>query len=404
VAISQNAFKEGSVLGVSLRQKAVVGAYVLRQRLAGRKRYPLVLMLEPLFRCNLACFGCGKIDYPDAILNKRLSVKECLDAVDECGAPMVAIPGGEPLIHKEIGEIVAGIIARKKFVSLCTNALLLEKKLHLFTPSPYLFFSVHLDGLKEHHDKSVCMEGGYEKAVAGIKAAQAKGFAVNVNCTVYGGHPPDDIAKFLDLTTEMGVGVTISPGYAYERAPDQEHFLARKNTKDVFRKVFALGKGKNWNLTHSAMFLDFLAGNQEFHCTPWGMPTRNIFGWQKPCYLLGEGYAKTFTELMETTDWDAYGTGRYEKCANCMAHCGYEATAADAMMKHPIEAMMIGLRGVKTEGEMAPEIDMSNQRPAQYVFDSNVQLTMSDMRANEAREKAAKAAAQNSAQSSASAA
>jgi hopanoid biosynthesis associated radical SAM protein HpnH len=380
-------------LGVSLRQKAVVGAYVLRQRLAGRKRYPLVLMLEPLFRCNLACFGCGKIDYPDAILNKRLSVKECLDAVDECGAPMVAIPGGEPLIHKEIGEIVAGIVARKKFVSLCTNALLLEKKLHLFTPSPYLFFSVHLDGLKEHHDKSVCMEGGYEKAVAGIKAAQAKGFAVNVNCTVYGGHPPEDIAKFLDLTTQMGVGVTISPGYAYERAPDQEHFLARRNTKEVFRKVFALGEGKNWNLTHSAMFLDFLAGNQEFHCTPWGMPTRNIFGWQKPCYLLGEGYAKTFTELMETTDWDAYGTGRYEKCANCMAHCGYEATAADAMMKHPIEAMMIGLRGVKTEGPMAPEIDMSKQRPAQYVFDSNVQLTMSEMRANEARDKAAKAAA-----------
>ena len=380
-------------MGVSLRQKAVVGAYVLRQRLAGRKRYPLVLMLEPLFRCNLACFGCGKIDYPDAILNKRLSVKECLDAVDECGAPMVAIPGGEPLIHKEIGEIVAGIVARKKFVSLCTNALLLEKKLNLFTPSPYLFFSVHLDGLKEHHDKSVCMEGGYEKAVAGIKAAQAKGFAVNVNCTVYGGHPPEDIAKFLDLTTQMGVGVTISPGYAYERAPDQEHFLARRNTKEVFRKVFALGEGKNWNLTHSAMFLDFLAGNQEFHCTPWGMPTRNIFGWQKPCYLLGEGYTKTFTELMETTDWDAYGTGRYEKCANCMAHCGYEATAADAMMKHPIEAMMIGLRGVKTEGPMAPEIDMSKQRPAQYVFDSNVQLTMSEMRANEAREKAAKAAA-----------
>ena len=379
-------------MGVSLRQKAVVGAYVLRQRLAGRKRYPLVLMLEPLFRCNLACFGCGKIDYPDAILNKRLSVKECLDAVDECGAPMVAIPGGEPLIHKEMPQIVEGIVARKKFVSLCTNALLLEKKLHLFTPSPYLFFSVHLDGLKEHHDKSVCMEGGYEKAVAGIKAAQAKGFAVNVNCTVYGGHPPEDIAKFLDLTTQMGVGVTISPGYAYERAPDQEHFLARRNTKEVFRKVFALGEGKNWNLTHSAMFLDFLAGNQEFHCTPWGMPTRNIFGWQKPCYLLGEGYAKTFTELMETTDWDAYGTGRYEKCANCMAHCGYEATAADAMMKHPIEAMMIGLRGVKTEGPMAPEIDMSKQRPAQYVFSSEVQKRLSEIRSDEAKAAEAKAA------------
>ncbi len=392
-------------MGVSLRQKAVVGAYVLRQRLAGRKRYPLVLMLEPLFRCNLACFGCGKIDYPDAILNKRLSVKECLDAVDECGAPMVAIPGGEPLIHKEIGEIVAGIVARKKFVSLCTNALLLEKKLNLFTPSPYLFFSVHLDGLKAHHDKSVCMEGGFEKAVSGIKAAQAKGFNVNVNCTVYDGHPPEDIAKFLDLTTEMGVGVSISPGYAYERAPDQEHFLNRKKTKELFRQVFARGKGKNWDLSHSSMFLDFLAGNQEFHCTPWGMPTRNIFGWQKPCYLLGEGYAKTFTELMETTDWDAYGTGRYEKCANCMAHCGYEATAADAMMKHPMEALMIGLRGVKTEGEMAPEIDMSKQRPAQYVFDSNVQLTMSEMRANEAREKSAKAAAKaEAAKTSASAA
>ena len=224
-AINENALKRVEFWVYLCDRRPKVGAYVLRQRLAGRKRYPLVLMLEPLFRCNLACTGCGKIDYPDAILNKRLSVQECLDAVDECGAPMVAIPGGEPLIHKEIGEIVEGIVARKKFVSLCTNALLLEKKLHLFTPSPYLFFSVHLDGLKEHHDKSVCMEGGFEKAVAAIKAAKAKGFAVNVNCTVFDGHPAEDIAKFLDLTEELGVGVSISPGYAYERAPDQEHFL-----------------------------------------------------------------------------------------------------------------------------------------------------------------------------------
>ena len=392
-------------MGVSLRQKIKVGAYVLRQRLAGRKRYPLVLMLEPLFRCNLSCFGCGKIDYPDAILNKRLSVQECLDAVDECGAPMVAIPGGEPLIHREIGDIVKGIVARKKFVSLCTNALLLEKKLHLFEPSPYLFFSVHLDGIKEHHDKSVCLEGGFEKAVSAIRAAKAKGFAVNVNCTIFDGHPAEDIAKFLDLTTELGVGVSISPGYAYERAPDQEHFLNRRKTKELFRKVFALGNasnnGKNWNLTHSGMFLDFLAGNQEFHCTPWGMPTRNIFGWQKPCYLLGEGYAKTFTELMDTTDWDAYGTGRYEKCANCMAHCGYEATAAEAIMAHPLEAFGIALRGVRTEGPMAPEIDLSKQRPAQYVFDNQVQLRLSEIRANEAREKAAKEASKEAAQQAA---
>jgi len=383
---------------------AAVGTYVVRQRLAGRKRYPLVLMLEPLFRCNLACFGCGKIDYPDAILNKRLSVQECLDAVDECGTPMVAIPGGEPLIHKEIGEIVKGIVARKKFVSLCTNALLLEKKLHLFEPSPYLFFSVHLDGLKAHHDKSVCLEGVFDKAISAITAAKAKGFAVNVNCTIFDGHPAEDIAKFLDLTQELGVGVSISPGYAYERAPDQQHFLARRKTKELFRKVFALGKGKKWNLTHSGMFLDFLAGNQEFHCTPWGMPTRNVFGWQKPCYLLGEGYTKTFKELMETTEWDAYGTGRYEKCANCMAHCGYEPTAAEASLKHPLKALALALGGVRTEGPMAPEISLADQRPAKYVFDSQVQLRLSEIRANEAREKAAKEAAKAANKPSASAA
>src|ERR1700692_1569791 len=211
-----------------------IGAYLLKQKLLGRKRYPLVLMLEPLFRCNLACVGCGKIDYPDPLLHRRVSVEECLQAVDECGAPMVAIPGGEPLIHRDIGEIVKGIVARKKYVSLCTNALLLEKKLHLFEPSPYLFFSIHLDGIKEHHDKSVCMEGGYEKAVAAIKAAKAKGFSVNVNCTVFAGHPAEEIAAFLDLTEELGVGVSISPGHAYERGPDQEHFLSRRKTKDLF--------------------------------------------------------------------------------------------------------------------------------------------------------------------------
>jgi hopanoid biosynthesis associated radical SAM protein HpnH len=369
-----------------------IGSYLIKQKLAGRERYPLVLMLEPLFRCNLACSGCGKIDYPDAILNRRLSVQECLDAVDECGAPMVAIPGGEPLIHKEIGEIVKGIVARKKFVSLCTNALLLEKKLHLFEPSPYLFFSVHLDGIKHHHDKSVCMEGGFEKAVDAIKAAQAKGFAVNVNCTIFEGHPAEDIAAFLDLTAELGVGVSISPGYAYERAPDQEHFLNRRRTKELFRKVFALGKGKGWNFMHSTLFLDFLAGNQEYHCTPWGMPTRNIFGWQKPCYLLGEGYAKTFKELMETTDWDAYGTGKYEKCVNCMAHCGYEPTAAHAAIANPFTALKVAMRGVRTQGEMAPEIALDNQRPAQYVFDGQVQQRLSEIRKAEAETKIKKAA------------
>jgi hopanoid biosynthesis associated radical SAM protein HpnH len=381
-------------MAVPFHKEIRLGAYLIKQKFLRRKRYPLVLMLEPLFRCNLACAGCGKIDYPDAILNRRMSVKECLDAVDECGAPMVAIPGGEPLIHREIGEIVAGIVARKKFVSLCTNALLLEKKLHLFEPSPYLFFSVHLDGLKEHHDESVCLEGGFERAVSAIRAAKARGFTVNVNCTVFDNHPADRIAEFLDLCAELGVGVSISPGYAYERAPDQQHFLQRRRTKELFRRVLTLGKGKAWNLMHSTLFLDFLAGNQQFHCTPWGMPTRNIFGWQKPCYLLGEGYAATFAELMETTDWDSYGTGRYEKCANCMAHCGYEPTATDATFSHPLRALRVLLRGVKTDGPMAPEIALEGQRPAQYVFSQQVQQKLSEIRAAEAKalEKAADAA------------
>ncbi|TKT73764.1 adenosyl-hopene transferase HpnH [Afipia massiliensis] len=369
-----------------------IGSYLVKQKLLGRKRYPLVLMLEPLFRCNLACVGCGKIDYPDAILNRRMSAQECWDAADECGAPMVAIPGGEPLIHKEIGEIVRGLVERKKFVSLCTNALLLEKKLDLFEPSPYLFFSVHLDGLKDHHDKAVSQKGVFDRAVSAIKAAKARGFTVNVNATIFDGHAAEDIAKFLDFTTELGVGVSMSPGYAYERAPDQEHFLNRTKTKKLFRDVFALGKGKKWNFMHSGLFLDFLAGNQNFECEPWGMPARNIFGWQKPCYLLGEGYTKTFKELMETTDWDTYGTGKYEKCADCMAHCGYEPTAANAAVSNPFKALKVSLFGIKTEGPMAPEIDMSKQRPAQYVFSSEVQKRLSEIRADEAKAAEAKAA------------
>jgi hopanoid biosynthesis associated radical SAM protein HpnH len=356
-----------------------IGAYILKQKLLGRKRYPLVLMLEPLFRCNLACVGCGKIDYPEPILNRRLSVEECLEAVDECGAPMVAIPGGEPLIHRDIGEIVKGIVARKKFVSLCTNALLLEKKLDLFEPSPYLFFSVHLDGLKDHHDRSVSQEGVFDRAVSAIKAAKARGFIVNVNATIFDGHSAEDVAAFLNFTQTLGVGVSMSPGYAYERAPDQDHFLSRRKTKELFRRIFALGQGKGWNLLHSGMYLDFLAGNQSYHCTPWGMPTRNIFGWQKPCYLLGEGYVKTFTELMETTDWDSYGTGRYEKCSNCMAHCGYEPTAAEASFANPIKSLWISLRGVRTEGPMAPEISLAAQRPAQYVFSRHVEQALAKL-------------------------
>jgi hopanoid biosynthesis associated radical SAM protein HpnH len=376
-------------VAVPLKQQIAVGTYIIKQRLMGRTRYPLVLMLEPLFRCNLACAGCGKIDYPRPILDKRLSVKECLDAVDECGAPIVAIPGGEPLIHKEIDQIVAGIVAKRKFVSLCTNALLLEKKLHLFKPSPYLFFSIHLDGLREHHDRAVCQQGVFDRAISAIKAAKAAGFQVNANATIFDGHAPEKIAAFLDFTTELGVNVSISPGYAYERAPDQDHFLNRRNTKELFREVFRRGQGKKWLLSHSALFLDFLTGNQEYMCTPWGMPTRNVFGWQKPCYLLGEGYAKSFRELMEETDWDSYGTGRYEKCANCMAHCGYEPTAAMDALAHPLKALTVGLRGPQVSGAMAPEIDMTHQRKADYgLHERHVAQVLAEIHAPVQREAA----------------
>jgi hopanoid biosynthesis associated radical SAM protein HpnH len=383
-------------MGVPLHQVVRVGAYVMKQRLKGVERYPLVLMLEPLFRCNLACAGCGKIDYPDAILNKRLSVEECLEAVDECGAPVVSIPGGEPLLHREIGEIVAGIIHRKKFVYLCTNALLLEKKLDLFKPSPYLTFSVHLDGLEAEHDHAVSQEGVFKRAVAAIKLAKTKGFQVNVNATIYDGMAPGRIAQFLDFATdELGVdGITISPGYAYERAPDQQHFLGRQKTKQLFRDIFRQGKGKNWRFSQSALFFDFLAGNQEYHCTPWGNPTRNVFGWQRPCYLLGEGYAKTFGELMATTEWDKYGTGNYEKCANCMVHCGYEPTAADDAVRHPLKALMVKLRGPRTDGPMAPEIALDRQRPADYVFSRHVEDAMAQIERDRAAAKSRPTAAE----------
>jgi len=369
-------------VAIPLLQKARIGAYIVRQQVAGRRRYPLVLMLEPLFRCNLACAGCGKIDYPDEILNQRLSVEQCLAAVDECGAPVVSIAGGEPLLHKEIDAIAAGIVARRKFVYLCTNALLMQKRLGLFRPSPYFVWSVHLDGDQEMHDRSVCEDGVYERAVAAIRAAKASGFRVNINCTLFNDADPAHVARFFDQVAALGVdGITVSPGYAYERAPDQTHFLTRERTKQLFRDVFRRGRGaRAWSFSQSSLFLDFLAGNQEYHCTPWGNPTRNVFGWQRPCYLLGEGYAPTFRALMDETDWDAYGTGNYEKCANCMVHSGYEASAVQDAVRNPLKALSVSLRGVRTEGAMAPEIPLQYQRPAQYVFSRHVEEKLSAIR------------------------
>jgi len=315
---------------VPVSQAWTVASYVLKQKITGRKRYPLVLMLEPLYRCNLACAGCGKIQYPAHVLKRELSPEECFKAVDECGTPMVSIPGGEPLMHSQIEKIVEGLVARKKYIYLCTNALLLKEKLHLFKPSKYLTFSVHLDGQKEHHDFSVCREGGYELAVEGIREALKRGFRVTTNTTLFDGADPKSVRAFFDEMMELGVeGMMLSPGYSYDKAPDQKHFLGRARTRRLFRAILSNRKG-SWRFNQSMLFLEFLMGKRDFKCTPWGMPTYSIFGWQKPCYLLQDGYAETFSELMETTEWASYGTeSGNPKCANCMVHSGYEASGVD---------------------------------------------------------------------------
>ncbi len=324
---------------VPISQAWTVATYVLKQKLMGCKRYPFVLMLEPLFRCNLACAGCGKIQYPPHILKKELTPEECFKAVDECGTPMVSIPGGEPLMHTQIDKIVEGLVARKKYIYLCTNALLLKEKLDLFKPSKYLTFSVHMDGQREHHDFSVCREGGYELALDGIQEAIQRGFRVTTNTTLFDGADPNSVRAFFDEMMELGVeGMMLSPGYSYDKAPDQKHFLGRARTRRLFRAILSNRK-KNWQFNQSPLFLEFLMGKQQYACTPWGMPTYNIFGWQKPCYLLQDGYADTFQELLDSVEWQNYGTeSGNPKCANCMVHSGYEASAVDHTFG--------GLRGV----------------------------------------------------------
>ena len=317
-------------MAVPVSQMWTVASYVLRQKLAGRKRYPLVLMLEPLFRCNLACAGCGKIQYPTHILKKDLSVEDCFKAVDECGAPMVSLPGGEPLMHPQIDKIVEGLVARKKYIYLCTNALLLKEKLHLFKPSKYLSFSVHVDGQKEHHDFSVCREGGYDLALDGMRAAIEAGFRVTTNTTLFDGADPNSVRNFFDEMMNVGVeSMMVSPGYSYDKAPDQKHFMGRARTRRLFRTMLSNRK-KTWRFNQSPLFLEYLMGKRNYKCTPWGMPTYNIFGWQKPCYLLQDGYAESYKELMETTEWASYGTeSGNPQCANCMVHCGYEPSSVN---------------------------------------------------------------------------
>jgi len=319
-------------MSVPLSQMWAVASYVVKQRLAGRARYPLVLMLEPLFRCNLACAGCGKIQYPAQILRKDLTVEQCLRAVEECGAPIVSIPGGEPLMYPEIGRLVQELVARKKYVYLCTNALLLREKLDadVFAPSKYLSFSIHMDGLREEHDEAVCRDGVYDEAVEAIRAALRRGFRVTTNTTLFDGANPLRTREFFDTMMDLGVeGMMISPGYSYAKAPDQEHFLRRQRAHELFSRILSSPK-RRWKFNQSPLFLQFLMGKRDYECTPWGNPTYNVFGWQRPCYLLQEGYAATFQELIETTKWEHYGRkSGNDKCRDCMVHCGYEPTAVN---------------------------------------------------------------------------
>ncbi len=314
---------------VPISQQWRVASYVLKQKILRRKRYPLVLMLEPLFQCNLECAGCGKIQYPPHVLKKRLTAEECWAAAEECGAPIVSIPGGEPLIHPEMPQIVEGLVAQKRYIYLCTNAILLKRKIDQFQPSQFLTFSVHLDGLREEHDMAVCRDGIFDQAVDAIKEALARGFRVTTNTTLFEGADSERVREMFDYLMELGVeGMMVSPGYSYEKAPDQRHFLKKERTNELFRAIFRERK-KSWRFNQSPLFIEFLKGHREYHCLPWGNPTYNVFGWQKPCYLLGEGYAKTFRELMDTTEWDQYGNDRHEKCKDCMVHCGFEPTAVD---------------------------------------------------------------------------
>jgi hopanoid biosynthesis associated radical SAM protein HpnH len=321
-------------VAMPLRQSVRLGTYLFTQKVKRVKKFPIIVELEPLYACNLACAGCGKIQQPAALLKQRMPVEQAVAAIEESGAPMVSIAGGEPLMHPQIDEIVRQLLDRGKIVFLCTNALLLPKHLHKFKPHRNFAWMVHIDGLRDRHDESVCKDGVFDQAVAAIKMAQGAGFRVNTNTTFFDTDTPQDVIDVLDfLNNDLHIdNMQISPGFAYEKAPDQEHWLGVEQTRELFKKAFGDGRRKKWRLNHSPLFLDFLEGKADFNCTAWGVPLYSLQGWQKPCYLMDDGYAKTYKELIDDTDWDSYGRGKDERCANCMAHCGYEPTAVIATL------------------------------------------------------------------------
>ena len=330
-----------------MSQKVRVGLHIFSRLFEGERRFPLVLMLEPLFRCNLKCRGCGKIHYPAETLDRYLTVDECIVAADECGAPIVTIAGGEPLLHPDISRIAGELSSNKKYVYICTNAVLMEKRIHEFEPSRYLTFNIHVDGLEERHDTLAGRKGVFKKAVAAIRELLSKGFQVTTNTTFYGDQDPYSAVQLLNFLESLNVtGMNVAPGFAFSNNPIGGEFLAREGTQSLFRNILNQKTyNKRWNFNHSSLYLDFLAGNRYYPCSPWGNPTRNIFGWQKPCYFLNDGYAASFKELMESTKWDNYGAGKDSRCSNCMLHCGFEASAVMDSVKHPLKAAMVRFRG-----------------------------------------------------------
>jgi hopanoid biosynthesis associated radical SAM protein HpnH len=314
-----------------MRQEARIGWYLFVNKVRRREKFPLIVELEPLFACNLKCNGCGKIQQPHEVLRQRMPVGQAVAAIEECGAPMVSIAGGEPMMHPQIDVLVAELVKRKKYVYLCTNAELVRKRWDKFDfrPSPYFSFAVHVDGLRERHDASVAKAGVFDEAVAAIGFLKDRGFRVTTNSTFFNTDTPQTVIDVLNfLNDELQVdSMMLSPAYAYEKAPDQDHFLGVQETRELFRKAFANGNRKRWRLNHSPLFLDFLEGKVDFDCTAWAIPSYSLLGWQRPCYLMADGYTKTYRELIDTTDWTAYGRGRDPRCNNCMAHCGYEPTA-----------------------------------------------------------------------------
>ncbi len=368
-------------MSVSVLQQMKLGAYLAQCRLNGIKKFPIVLMLEPMFKTNLESPLCGKTDYPESVLNEYLSPEKCIYAVEECGAPIVSIAGGEPLLHQDMPEIVDSLIKKKKFVYLCTNGLLISKNIFDYEPNKYFTFTFNLNGLREDHDKISGQDGVFETAIQSIKLAKTKGFRVTINCTVYLHQRIKSLIEFFEFVSkELGVdGINLSPGFSYERASDKENFLNRENTKKIFRGVFKSKKFKKWKLNHTNLFLDFLAGNEVYTCTPWATPTRNIFGWQKPCYHLSEGYYKTFSELIEKTEWKKYGVGNYEKCSNCMTHCGFEPSAVIDSFENPVKGIIKNISGIKTSGPVQEDISLIAARPAEDLYEQLLESKMYEL-------------------------